>query len=117
MKGELPDVDVCQCHLYPHDKIEVRNIDRKNFVLNRSSQSAWFKIQCQAFYNSKCNEEVNMVAEQKEILKSLAIKLHEIDAIKFGNFKLKSGLPTPIYFDLRVIIAHPDVMVSVNNMR
>lgn len=53
-----------------------------------------------------------MVAEQNEVLKSLAIKLHEIDAIKFGNFQTKSGLQTPIYFDLRVIISHPDVMVS-----
>lgn len=53
-----------------------------------------------------------MVADSKEILKTLAIKLHEIDAIKFGNFQTKSGLQTPIYFDLRVIISHPDVMVS-----
>lgn len=53
-----------------------------------------------------------MVADSQEILKTLAIKLHEIDAIKFGNFQTKSGLQTPIYFDLRVIISHPDVMVS-----
>lgn len=54
-----------------------------------------------------------MVAQQKEILKSLAIKLHEIDAIKFGTFLTKSGLESPIYFDLRVIISYPDVMVSL----
>lgn len=53
-----------------------------------------------------------MVADSQEILKTLAIKLHEIDAIKFGNFQTKSGLQTPIYFDLRVIISHPNVMVS-----
>lgn len=53
-----------------------------------------------------------MVAQQKEILKSLAIKLHEIDAIKFGTFLTKSGLESPIYFDLRVIISYPEVMVS-----
>ncbi len=53
-----------------------------------------------------------MVAQQKETLKSLAIKLYDIDAIKFGNFVLKSGLTAPVYFDLRVIISHPDVMVS-----
>lgn len=53
-----------------------------------------------------------MVAEQKEILKSLAIKLHEIDAIKFGTFQTKSGMESPIYFDLRVIISYPEVMVN-----
>lgn len=52
-----------------------------------------------------------MSTERKTSLKSLAIKLHEIDAIKFGSFQTKSGLQTPIYFDLRVIISHPDVMV------
>lgn len=57
-----------------------------------------------------------MVAQQKEVLKSLAIKLHEIDAIKFGTFLTKSGLESPIYFDLRVIISYPDVMVSFDDL-
>ncbi|XP_076384291.1 uridine 5'-monophosphate synthase-like [Megalopta genalis] len=45
-------------------------------------------------------------------LKKLAISLFEIDAIKFGEFVTKVGLKSPVYFDLRVIISQPKVMVT-----
>ena len=38
--------------------------------------------------------------------------LFDIQAIKFGQYTLKSGLQSPIYVDLRVIIAHPRLLVS-----
>jgi uridine monophosphate synthetase len=43
----------------------------------------------------------------------LALGLHEIGALKFGDFTFKSGIQSPMYLDLRLFISYPAFMKKV----
>ena len=44
---------------------------------------------------------------------SLSIGLFDAGCIQFGTFTLKSGLTSPIYVDLRLLVSHPPLLHDV----
>ncbi|XP_015515090.1 uridine 5'-monophosphate synthase-like [Neodiprion pinetum] len=52
----------------------------------------------------------------ENLLEELAVKLFESEAVKFGTFIMKTGLQTPVYFDLRAVISRPQLMKSISSL-
>ncbi len=41
---------------------------------------------------------------------SLALALHDLGAIRFGSFTLQSGVQSPVYVDLRLLVTKPEAL-------
>ncbi|PSN50714.1 Uridine 5'-monophosphate synthase [Blattella germanica] len=46
-------------------------------------------------------------------LKDIIISLYKVDVLKFGCFKMKVGIDSPVYFDLRSVVAYPAIMQKI----
>lgn len=57
--------------------------------------------------------EVTELEAEVDRLEALADGLMEADCVRFGQYKLKSGLISPIYIDLRRLASFPKVLADV----
>lgn len=51
----------------------------------------------------------------QEAKRKLALELHKIGIIKFGKFTFKSGIDSPMYVDLRILVSYPKILKYITH--
>ena len=61
----------------------------------------------------RAHPEMTEMEARVDLIEALADGLLEADCVRFGQYKLKSGLMSPIYIDLRRLASFPKVLADV----